>query len=277
MRFGIQVETTGVGGFGGDPTRYAELARRAEAADWDGVFVSDSGYPVMGPPGPQEIRDPWIAIAAMASATTRIRVGTLVTPLPRYRPWEVALRSVSLDHLSGGRLTLTVGIGAVDAFSRLGEPTDRTVRVGRTLDSLSILRGLWSGEPTTYEGEFFRVDNLVLRPRAMQRPRPQVWVRVWNRSDAVAVAAEWDGLHVPSIPVDDLRSLVAQLEPDVDIVVEAPMQARSAPDVVASYDEVGATWWLEQVLWLNYPETTPDREESMLSRVDEGPPLGPNG
>jgi alkanesulfonate monooxygenase SsuD/methylene tetrahydromethanopterin reductase-like flavin-dependent oxidoreductase (luciferase family) len=274
MRFGVQVETTGVGGFGGDPTRYAELARRAEAAHWDGVFVSDSGYPTMGHPGPQEICDPWIAIAAMANATTRIRLGTLITPLPRYRPWEVGLRSASLDLLSGGRLTITVGIGAVDAFRRLGESTDRTVRVGRTLDSLSILRGLWSGEPTTYEGEFFQVDNLVLRPRAVQRPR--VWVRAWNKRDALALAAEWDGLHVQSVPIELLRSLVARLERDVDVVVEAPMRARSEPEVVASYAEAGATWWLEQILWLNYPEASRDGEEAMLARVDEGPPLGPS-
>jgi alkanesulfonate monooxygenase SsuD/methylene tetrahydromethanopterin reductase-like flavin-dependent oxidoreductase (luciferase family) len=270
VRFGVQVETTGVGGLGGDALRYAELARRAEAGGWDGVFLSDSGYPVMGPAGPQEICDPWIALAAMSQATTRLRVGTLLTPLPRYRPWEVALRAVTLDHLSGGRLVLTVGIGAKEALARLGEVTDRAARIGRTRDSLAVLRRLWTGEPTTFEGGFFQVEDLVLRPVPRQQPHPPVWVRAWNSGDAVDLAAEWDGLHVPSIPVERVASL-ARVR-GRELVVEAPMQARSTRELVASYADAGATWWLEQVLWLNYPKDTEAGREAILSRVDEGPP-----
>ena len=92
----------------GDPHRLVEIARTAEEADWDAVFIWDhiqAGH-WAGP-----VVDPWVSMAAMAAATERVRLGTMVTPLPRRRPAKPARETGTLDHLSGGRLILGVGIG----------------------------------------------------------------------------------------------------------------------------------------------------------------------
>lgn len=86
---------------GADARAAAELARKAEAAGWDGFFVWDSVWGV----------DPWVTLAAVAMSTERVRIGTMLTPVSRRRPWKLAGETVTLDHLSNGRLTLSVGLG----------------------------------------------------------------------------------------------------------------------------------------------------------------------
>ena len=90
-----------------DVRRLVELAKEAEDCGWDGFFLWDHIH-WNGPP----MLDPWVALAAIASATSRIRIGTMVTPLARRRPWKLARETVTLDHLSGGRLILGVGLGS---------------------------------------------------------------------------------------------------------------------------------------------------------------------
>ena len=106
MRYGICLPN---GGACGDPGTLADFAALAEAAGWDGIFLED--YIVWQ--GHQEVPtyDPWISLAAMALRTTRLRLGTSITPLPRRRPWKVASEAVVIDHLSHGRMILGVGIG----------------------------------------------------------------------------------------------------------------------------------------------------------------------
>ena len=138
MRYGFIVTN-------GDPRAIAELAREAEAAGWDGVFYWD-GICV----GAMDTYDPWVVMAAMAMRTERVRLGAILTPPARRRPWKLARETMTLDHLSGGRPVLPVGLGAVDdgGFSKVGEPTDRKTRAQRLDESLEILEGLWSGEPS---------------------------------------------------------------------------------------------------------------------------------
>jgi len=126
----------------GDPRAIAELACEAETAGWDGVFYWD-GICV----GDMDTYDPWVVMAAMAVRTERVRLGAILTPPARRRPWKLARETMTLDHLSGGRLVLPVGLGALDdgGVSKVGEPTDRKVRAGRLDEGLEILTGLWSG------------------------------------------------------------------------------------------------------------------------------------
>src|SRR5215471_8487585 len=102
MQYGVILPNMDV-----DARTLAELAALAEAAGWDGVF----GSPV-NEPERRHTCDPWIALAAIAMCTQRVRLGTMVTPLSRRRPWKVARETVTLDHLSHGRLILPVGLGA---------------------------------------------------------------------------------------------------------------------------------------------------------------------
>src|SRR5438270_9700615 len=106
MYYGLELPNAGPCG---DARTLAELAALAEAAGWDGVFLED--YIVHWTAADVPTYDPWIALAAMALNTQQVRLGTTVTPLSRRRPWKLAREAVTLDHLSGGRLTLGVGLG----------------------------------------------------------------------------------------------------------------------------------------------------------------------
>src|SRR5215467_5574296 len=125
-----------------DAHTLARLAIEAEAAGWDGVFVWDclSGSPDQEPEK-QAIYDPWIALAAIAISTRRVRLGTMVTPLSRRRPWKEARETVTLDHLCQGRLILPVGLGAATegGFAKVGEELDRKIRAEMLDESLAIL------------------------------------------------------------------------------------------------------------------------------------------
>ena len=90
------------------PADLADLAARAEAAGWDGFFIWDH---VARPEGTFPMAEPWVALTAVAMATQRLRIGPMVTPLARRRPWNVARQVASLDQLTGGRVTLGVGPG----------------------------------------------------------------------------------------------------------------------------------------------------------------------
>ena len=92
-----------------DPGRLVQHAVAAEGAGWDAIFLWD--HVLRRPEEPQEIADPWVAMAAIAAATTRIRIGPMVTPITRRRPIKLARETTTLDHLSSGRLTLGLGLG----------------------------------------------------------------------------------------------------------------------------------------------------------------------
>ena len=97
--------------FAADPAELIGLGVAAERAGFDGFFLwdhlvfSDTGE---GPP----ILDPWQILAVVAAQTSRIRLGTMITPVPRRRPWQLAKETVTLDRLSGGRVILGVGLGS---------------------------------------------------------------------------------------------------------------------------------------------------------------------
>ena len=147
----------------GGPRDAASLAAEAEAAGWDGVFTWD-GISI----GATDTYDPWVVMAAMAMRTERVRLGAIVTPPARRRPWKLAREAVTLDHLSNGRLVLPVGLGALDdaGFGNVGEPTDARARAELLDESLEILEGLWSGEPFGYEGAHYRFGPMTFRPDA---------------------------------------------------------------------------------------------------------------
>ena len=158
VNFGIDLPTYGEFA---DPRLLASLAREAEDAGWDGFFLYDQ----VAPERPLPLVDPWIALTAVALATTRLRLGTLVTPLPRRRPWKLARETVSLDHLSGGRLILGVGLGvSPEEFDDLGEEADLRTRAAMLDEALIVLTGLWSGEPFSHQGTHYTVRAAQFLP-----------------------------------------------------------------------------------------------------------------
>ena len=231
-----------------DPIVAARLAGEAEGAGWHGVFVWDHlrwRAPV------RQVADAWITLAAIAGATERVRLGPMVTPLARRRPVKVARETATLDRLSGGRLTLGVGLGS-DRFggelSKTGEETDDRLR-GQMLDeSLEILTAAWSGRPVHHHGPHYTVDGIQFLPRPAQRPGVPVWAAgLAGNVKPLRRAARYQGFFPVNLGhADQLAEAVAAiagLDPAApyDIAVGLPPGTDPTP-----YAQAGATWWLSE-------------------------------
>jgi alkanesulfonate monooxygenase SsuD/methylene tetrahydromethanopterin reductase-like flavin-dependent oxidoreductase (luciferase family) len=267
-----------------DPAVLVELAVEAEAAGWDGAFLWDHIAREEDPSVPAT--DPWIAVAAIAARTSRLRLGILVTPLARRRPWKVAREAVAVDALSGGRFTLGVGLGggANAEFATFGEDPDPRARADRLDEGLAILDGLWSGEPFSFSGSYHRVEGAHFVPRAVQEPRIPIWVAGrWPNKRPFRRAARWDGLFPlfdgygagemppPSLLAEAVAYTRAQREGDgpFDVALENVSAGEDlAADAAraADYERAGLTWWIEALGWFRGPL------EAMRERVRRGPP-----
>jgi alkanesulfonate monooxygenase SsuD/methylene tetrahydromethanopterin reductase-like flavin-dependent oxidoreductase (luciferase family) len=257
----------------------AEFARDAEAAGWDGFFVWES---VWAP-------DAWVLLAAAAMVTERIRLGTMLTALSRMRPWKLASEVATLDDLSGGRVILSIGLGALETgFAEFGEETDRKVRAELVDEGLEIITGLWKGQPFSYEGKHYQIKPLdfpAAPPPPVQQPRIPIWVvGAWLRRKSMARALRYDGL-LPNV-MDAMETRMGRPTPDevramrqyvdeirtepgpYDIVVEGATpgdDAAAAAAIVRPFAEAGATWWLE-AKW------DAGDLEVVRTRLQQGPP-----
>jgi alkanesulfonate monooxygenase SsuD/methylene tetrahydromethanopterin reductase-like flavin-dependent oxidoreductase (luciferase family) len=233
-----------------DPALVAQLATEAEDGGWDGFFVWDHVHwrePV------RELADPQIALAAIAAATERIRLGVMVTPLARRRPVKVARETASLDRLSGGRLTVGVGLGSDEfgsEYTITGEELDAKARAGMLDESLEILLAAWSGETVSHRGEHYTVDAMRFLPRPEQRPRIPVWVAgFYGRPRPLRRAARYDGFFPVNLErpeqLADIEADLAELRDeggrsgDYDLIAALPVGTDPGP-----YAEAGASWWM---------------------------------
>jgi alkanesulfonate monooxygenase SsuD/methylene tetrahydromethanopterin reductase-like flavin-dependent oxidoreductase (luciferase family) len=228
-----------------DPGTLVALAVEAERAGWDGVFLWD--HLVFQRQSRLDVHDPWVLLGAMAQATDRVRLGTLVTPLARRRPWVVAKQVTTLDHLSGGRAVLGVGLGEPpdDDFAAFGDPAEPGERAARLDEALDVVDRLLRG-PVQHRGTHYSVDTDLL-PRPVQQPRPPVWVGATApHRRPLARAVRWDGVvpltgYEPPTP-DELADYLDGVErpPGWEVV---SMWSRGVP--VDEYAAVGATWVVE--------------------------------
>ncbi len=287
MQYGINLPP-----FGdlGDARALADLAREAEAAGWDGFFIWDH---MVFDPTWHPIVDPWVGLTAVAMSTTRMRLGTMLTPLPRRRPWKLARETVSLDRLSGGRLTLGVGIGdpVQWEFGFFGEETDAKARAQQLDEGLEILAGLWSGEHFGFSGEHYRLHEMKFVPGPLQTPRIPIWVGgYWPRKPPMRRAAGWDGV-IPGrtdgpLTPDDWRDMLAYIRqhrtadtPFDAVHTGATSGGDAAKDAetVASFAEAGVNWWIEDISpyrfgWGWDAKWEPEATRLMRERVRLGPP-----
>jgi alkanesulfonate monooxygenase SsuD/methylene tetrahydromethanopterin reductase-like flavin-dependent oxidoreductase (luciferase family) len=257
MRFALNVPNFGEYG---DARLLAGLAHEAEESGWDGFFVWDH----IAWEGATHYADPWISLSAIAVETSSIRIGPMVTPLPRRRPWKVAHEAVTLDRLSGGRLTLGVGIGGRQReFGFFGEETDAKRRAAMLDEGLNILTRMWSGEPFSHAGEHYEIPDARLTPPPIQRPRIPVWVAgTWPRKGPFHRALRWDGYApvgaagVPLTPeqVQEMTECASQQrvnDEPFDIRVTGSTRGLSPDEArrtVEEFAEAGATWWDENLL-----------------------------
>lgn len=260
-----------------DPFLAIELAREAEANGWDGFFVWE---PVWG-------IDPWVLLGALAVVTERIKLGTLLTPPSRRRPWKLAGESATLDILSKGRAILSVGLGALDTgFEAFGEVTDRKTRAELLDESIDILTGLWKGEHLAYQGKHYHLKETPFGPgpAAVQTPRIPIWVvAAWGWPRSMQRALKCDGI-LPAILGEDkqwgelkpehVREIKAYVDANrdstspFDIIVEKTSPGKdkqAAAEIVAPWAAAGATWWIES-MWEE------KNQDAWRERLRQGPP-----
>jgi alkanesulfonate monooxygenase SsuD/methylene tetrahydromethanopterin reductase-like flavin-dependent oxidoreductase (luciferase family) len=278
MRFGLYMPCYGEYA---NPRRMSELALEVEQAGWDGLFISDHLQWLA--PAPQPVADPWIMLTAMAMSMQHMKLGILVTPIARRRPWKLARETVTLDHLSGGRLVVGAGIGGdwIGEYSAFGEPADDKFHAAQLDEGLQVLAGLWSGQPFSFDGKHYQIKNVQFLPTPIQQPRIPIWVAGgWPHKQPFRRAARWDGV-IPFkvdglLTPDDCREIVANIqqqgrsdEPFDLVCYESTIAEDGVVGIarIADFAEAGVTWWLHGLdMNLNLPLTT------VLDQVRQGPP-----
>jgi alkanesulfonate monooxygenase SsuD/methylene tetrahydromethanopterin reductase-like flavin-dependent oxidoreductase (luciferase family) len=255
MKFAIDVANFGEFG---DPRVLAELARQSEEAGWDGFFIWDH---ILGPPK-VPVADTTVALTAIALSTQSVRFGPMVTPLPRRSPWKVAREATTLDYLSGGRLTLGIGLGG-DWFSELssfGTTTDEVRRAEMLDEGLAILTGLMSQDKLAHTGKHFTVRSagFILGPARSHVP---IWIAgAWPRPRPFRRATLYDGVFPVAAELekdltpDETREIVAFIRKHrtngspFEVVHSGSTPGKSRAEdreIVAPYIAAGATWWVE--------------------------------
>jgi len=275
MKFGLALPYT-------EASMVARLARQAEKAGWDGVFLGDAIWCL----------DPMVSLAAAAMVTNRIRLGITVIPMPLHRPWKVAGAAANLDRLSDGRVILGLGTGAV-WMGWQGFPDEVTgvrERAEKLDEGIDLLDLLFKGEPFDFDGKHFhlrltQVDPAHYPPRPIQQPRIPLWcVGAWPRMKSMQRVLKCDGLLPVKMNADgkfeelqpeDVRAMKTYVDANrsrstpFDIVVEGKttgMEHAQARAKVLPWVEAGATWWIEG-LW-------GETEAQVSERIRQGPPPG---
>ena len=276
MRYGLVMST-------GTPREFADAARLAEDRGWDAIFTWEA---VWG-------QDAWVTLTAAAMVTDRIRLGTMLTPLPRIRPWDLAGKVATLDHLSGGRVQLAVGLGALhEGWVAFEADEGRRVRAEKLDEGLAIYDGLMRGQPFSFSGKHYSARPTTFNPPPppVQQPRVPVWVvGVHPSARSLGRAVRWDGLlPQPAAPdgtrdeltPDRLREVVTDARTareaaglswqGYDVVVEGVSgEGPNGAAQVEAWAEAGATWWVESD-W----EGGDDALQRHRARITAGPPRG---
>jgi hypothetical protein len=273
MKYGIALPYT-------NARTVAKLSKLVEETGWDGCFLGDAIW----------CEDPMIALAAAAMSTSRIRLGTMITPVPLRIPWKLASESLALDHLSDGRLTLGLGAGAVwmgwHAFP--DEVTDNKARAEMLDETIDILTLLYQRKQFDYDGKHYhlkltQMDVVHYPPRPVQQPRIPLWcVGIWPRKKSMQRILKCDGVIAEKrgqedkpedVTPDDILEIKEYVDANrgpstpFDIVLNgqtANLDHFQLTDKLLPLREAGATWWIEG-LW----EAT---EETAAERIRRGPP-----
>lgn len=260
-----------------------KFAKAAEEADWDAFFVWEPTYGI----------DAWVTLAAIAIETEKIRLGTLLTPPSRMRPWKLASETITVDILSKGRITITVGLGAIDTgFAELGEKTDLNTRAELLDESLDIIHGLWSRKMSNYNGKHYKIKNLFESeffkrhppPQLIQNPRIPIWVvGAWPYEKSMQRALKYEGI-IPTIKnkqgqfeditpehIIEINAYVQEnrsKKTPFDIILEGKSPGddlNESISIIKPFAEAGATWWIES-------DWTTKNLEPLFKRVKQGPP-----
>lgn len=271
MKYGFVFPGGGADTPQGQAKTALEFGIAAEKAGWDAYFMWEGVWNL----------DPWITLTAVAMRTEQIRLGTLLTPASRRRPWKLAAEVATLDQLSDGRAILTVGLGAIDTgFENFGEETDKRIRAELLDEAIDIIAGLWAGQPFNYEGKHYTVKEttFLLPDPPVQQPRIPIWcVGVWPRMKSMRRILRCDGILPGYDPNDDpqeIRDILAYinenriLDSHFDVIMEGTTPGddpEAALAKVQPWEDAGVTWWIES------PWSLGDLDK-VMERLVQGPP-----
>ncbi|MFX1277783.1 MAG: LLM class flavin-dependent oxidoreductase [Promethearchaeota archaeon] len=264
-----------------NPLYFAEMAKEAEKYGWDGFFLWDHMVFMEGLN--VNVLDPWILLSAITMKTKKIKIGPLITPISRRRPWKLAREVVSLDQLSNGRLIFGVGLGAPDYdFVTFGEEFDNTLRAKKLDEGLDVLLGLLSGKDFSYEGDYYQIKNVKFIPTPVNNKVP-IWVAgMWPNKKPFLRASKFDGVfpihanwpqELTPAEVKQIINFINQnrmnsSQYDIIIAGNTPNNPSEAYNAIKPYKEVGVTWWCENINLLRFKNST----EKMIERIRYGPP-----
>ena len=263
MRYGLLVANVGTYS---DPRNVVRLAAVAEESGWEALLVWDHLAFVWGPPA----ADAWTTLGAVAQATSRLVVGTGITPVPRRRPQVLAQAGATLDLLSGGRFVFGAGLGGIPSeFTAFGEEDAPRTRAEQLDEGLDLLRRLWAGERVEHDGRHYRVDGVTLAPLPVQQPVP-IWIG-GNSPRALARAARFDGWFADSSDPHRMTISPEELARRIETIgrgdgFDVIVHGYSDQVEPRAYADAGATWWLEDVHDTRAPY------DDLLARVAAGPP-----
>jgi alkanesulfonate monooxygenase SsuD/methylene tetrahydromethanopterin reductase-like flavin-dependent oxidoreductase (luciferase family) len=264
-----------------DPEIIIELAVEAEKAGWDGIFLPD--HLLYDKQAIYPITETWILLSAIAAKTEKIKIGTGVAALPRYHPWWFAKMAATLDVLSKGRLMLGLGLGGPKSeYESFGEKYDVKVLAQKMDESLEIIQGLWTGEPFSFSGKYYQIDEAAFLPKPHQSPRiPMLFGGMWPNKKPFIRAAKYDGIMPihKNFPQDltpkELKEIISLVKENrssddpFELIVSGTgfFNPETRVEQIQPYIDVGITWWLEHVNTLMQPSVNAMREW-----VKSGPP-----
>lgn len=282
----------------GNTERLVEYGVAAEEAGWDGVFLSDH-LAMGGEDGSPDFPDPWITLAGIAARTEEITLGSWVTPIPRRQPWQLARDLATLDRLSDGRVLLGTGLGRSFDYTTFGDSWEPKKLGAKYDEALDVITGLWTGERFSYDGEFYTVNDAVMKPTPVQEPRiPIIVGGIWPNKKPFHRGSEWDGMvpHYRGDGVIPAEGLEREQSGDVILPERTGGPEEEIEEMVAYYQglseesgelllpadpphatqdwipfcrELGATW-------LYTRNIDPEHGwELTMERVREGPPESP--
>ena len=262
----------------GDAKAIANASEIAEKSGWDGFFAWE---PVWG-------IDAWVALTACALKTKTIKLGTMLSPLPRLNPWKLASESATLDNLSGGRIILAVGLGALDeAWLAMNEIKDRKVRAELLDEGLTLLEKFWLSKPFSFTGKHYTVNeyDFYLPPPTLQKPRIPVWVvGALGYEKSMNRAFKYDGI-LPTLQkkrkhqtltlkdIKEIKQTASEKfgKKSFDIIIpkeHLPEDFKLNKRSIKQWEQAGGTWWIEG-MWEMMGKKNPETE--ILNRIKKGP------
>jgi F420-dependent oxidoreductase-like protein len=205
LRFGIQA----------GPVDIPYTARRAywqEAEhlgyDWASVGDHFMPNPVFGARDTDPWNEAWTTLAALAEATTRIRIGVLVTSVGFRHPALLAKMAATLDVISGGRLEFGIGAGYLEAEYRMyGIPfPPAPIRIAQLDEAIQVCKLLWTRKRSDFAGKYFTLADAVCEPKPVQQPHPPIWIGGGGEQKTLRVVARHaDGWNAFPAPVEQLQ------------------------------------------------------------------------